>query len=217
MRNHKTGCGRCHRNICCCPRPATSCICPPGPPGPPGLPGSNGDPGPQGPTGFPGSDGAQGPQGIPGSDNASSFLKFSGRAESGDTPESNIVTSLADAGFDFTFAHNTADTHQPYYPLTRDVELLAFAARLGLPIINEAPGGVISVQVRQRVGDFGVESVVAPFLANFTPTGTSSSTITIVAPGPIVIPAGNKIRIVAVASGDLSAALYPITALLELR
>ena len=48
MRNHKTGCGRCSRNICCCPRtPAvTSCICPPGPPGPPGLPGSDGLPGP---------------------------------------------------------------------------------------------------------------------------------------------------------------------------
>ena len=45
MRNHKTGCGRCHRKVCCCPRPATSCLCPPGPPGPqgpPGPPGSNG-------------------------------------------------------------------------------------------------------------------------------------------------------------------------------
>ena len=47
MRNHKTGCGRCHRNVCCCPRRpvATSCICPPGPQGPPGPPGSNATPG----------------------------------------------------------------------------------------------------------------------------------------------------------------------------
>ena len=67
MRNHKTGCGRCHRSACCCPRPTSSCICPPGPPGPPGLPGSNGVLGPQGPVGLPGSDGPVGPQGPPGS------------------------------------------------------------------------------------------------------------------------------------------------------
>ena len=58
MRNHKTGCGRCDRRACCCPRPTSSCICPPGPPGPPGLPGSNGAAGPLGPPG---------PQGPPGS------------------------------------------------------------------------------------------------------------------------------------------------------
>ena len=52
MRNHKTGCGRCHRKVCCCQRPVTtSCICPPGPPGP------------EGPQGPPGSTGAQGPAG----------------------------------------------------------------------------------------------------------------------------------------------------------
>ena len=42
MRNHKTGCGRCSRKVCCCPRPVTSCLCPPGPAGPPGPPGSAG-------------------------------------------------------------------------------------------------------------------------------------------------------------------------------
>ena len=52
MRNHKTGCGRCSRKVCCCPRPAaSSCICPPGPPGPSGLPGSDGVAGPPGPPG----------------------------------------------------------------------------------------------------------------------------------------------------------------------
>ena len=51
MRNHKTGCGRCHRKVCCCPRT----------PGPPGPPGSNGTAGPPGPPGLPGSTGPAGP------------------------------------------------------------------------------------------------------------------------------------------------------------
>ena len=44
MRNHKTGCGRCSRKVCCCPRtPVTSsCICPPGPQGPAGPTGPAG-------------------------------------------------------------------------------------------------------------------------------------------------------------------------------
>ena len=42
MRNHKTGCNRCSRKVCCCPRPASSCICPPGPPGPQGPAGPAG-------------------------------------------------------------------------------------------------------------------------------------------------------------------------------
>ena len=63
MRNHGTGCGRCRRKLCCCPRTASSCICPPGPPGPPGLPGSDGIVGPPGPQGLPGSTGATGPAG----------------------------------------------------------------------------------------------------------------------------------------------------------
>ena len=79
MRNHKTGCGRCRRDICCCPRNRNSCLCPPGPagpPGPPGPPGSEGivgPAGPPGPAGLPGSDGAAGlpgPPGLPGSDGA---------------------------------------------------------------------------------------------------------------------------------------------------
>ena len=61
MRNHKTGCGRCSRKVCCCPRPVTSCLCPPGPPGPPGPTGTAGA---AGPSGLPGSDGASGLPGL---------------------------------------------------------------------------------------------------------------------------------------------------------
>ena len=57
MRNSKSGCSRCRRNVCCCPRPVSSCICPPGPPGPPGPSGQQGVPGAQGPEGPPGSTG----------------------------------------------------------------------------------------------------------------------------------------------------------------
>ena len=75
MRNHKTGCGRCHRNICCC------CPLPPGPPGPPG---SNGAPGPQGPQGPPGSNAS------PATDTAS--LAFSGIITD------NLTNYLANSG-----------------------------------------------------------------------------------------------------------------------
>ena len=70
MRNSKTGCSRCRRNICCCPRAVASCLCPPGPAGPQGLPGVAGPPGPLGPPGLVGSNGPAGPSGLPGSDGA---------------------------------------------------------------------------------------------------------------------------------------------------
>ena len=68
MRNSKTGCSRCRRNVCCCPRAVASCLCPPGPAGPQGLPGVAGPPGPLGPPGLVGSNGTAGPPGLPGSD-----------------------------------------------------------------------------------------------------------------------------------------------------
>ena len=60
MRNHKSGCDRCHRNVCCCPRSvASSCLCPPGPPGPSGPDGSTGATGATG-AGATGATGATG-------------------------------------------------------------------------------------------------------------------------------------------------------------
>lgn len=76
MRNHKTGCGRCSRKVCCCPRTPTSCICPPGPPGP------------AGPPGPPGSDATPGAGG-------GGLLKFSGTVAVGTI---GVESYLADGG-----------------------------------------------------------------------------------------------------------------------
>lgn len=99
MRNHKSGCGRCNRHVCCCPpkRVVSSCICPPGPPGPPGLPGSTG---PQGPRGLPGLPGSNAPFGS--TDSIEKWTGTLGLAAGLEVPvpvlgtELGIATYLAD-------------------------------------------------------------------------------------------------------------------------
>lgn len=137
--HHKNGCGRCWRDICCCPpRNRSSCLCPPGPPGPPGLPGSDGPPGfpgsdgiagPPGPPGPPGLPGSDGPPGLPGSDGppgpegpaggAFAPLKWSGNV-------TGVGTNyLADAG-----VLTPAPSTQNLYPSAVAGTLTAFATNL---------------------------------------------------------------------------------------
>ena len=125
MRNHKTGCGRCSRKVCCCPRPsvATSCICPPGPPGPAG---------PAGPAGSNGT--------TPLS--AGGLLKFSGIAVASEA--AGLVAYLADSGFLQVPA--LAPILDPIeYPIAADRTLVNLSAAASGPAL--LPGQTLDVEV----------------------------------------------------------------------
>lgn len=188
MRNHKTGCGRCSRNVCCCPRPAvtSSCICPPGPPGPPGLPGSNGVAGPPGPTGATGATGATGPVGPAGPSAlglTTGLLAFSGTVAIPAIVGGNIYT-LPDRG------HGTVLPvgELIVYPVARDVILRDISARSEQALsINQGvlievlvnglvvPGGSINL-TNSPAPDTGTSLFAAPVLV--TPADSYSVRVT---------------------------------------
>ena len=155
MRNHKTGCGRCHRNVCCCPRtPVTSsCICPPGPPGP------------AGPAGPPGSDGSTIFPTL-----STALYKWSGlSANPASTPAEH-----SDSGDEFTLG----PTPRIEYPVVGDQTLDVFRVNLLEALSGEdndltftlyhrvgGAGSFIPIaSVSYATGGSGQQSDVGPFV-----------------------------------------------------
>lgn len=199
MRNHKTGCDRCHRKVCCCPR-TVSCICPPGPPGPVGPAGSTGSTGPAGPpgsTGPAGPAGSTGPAGPIGT-NATGLLAFSGQVNTPDTIGQNVF-GLADGGVGIipVVGLNTK-------PVARDTILrdLAVLSAGGLQPNN-------TVRVALRID--GIE--VAALIFNSITAPGPNTTLTFPF-GPLEVPAGSlyELRVEATSSVADAGSTYFLTA-----
>ena len=140
MNRHKTGCNRCHKSRCCCPRvrSVSSCVCPPGPQGPAG---------PQGP------EGASGAQGLPGVGHP--VLAFSGLINAA----ANTTTYFANGGRDVA-----ADLDPHAYPVDEAFTLETIAANVDTALPDDAVvvvslmrnGAPTGISVTYEEGDSGI-------------------------------------------------------------
>lgn len=164
MRQHGSGCDRCRRKLCCCPRAVSSCVCPPGPPGPPGL---------AGPPGPAGSTGPAGPAGSPSA--AILAYKFSGSADDSTT---FYLADTATGGAELAFPVR--------YPVGDDYDVLQFSTRLSA---TDAGGGAtITVELVKRTNNAGAAIVLATSTYVIPP----ATSIDVVQNG-IIVPGANVV------------------------
>ena len=176
MRNHKTVCGRCHRNLCCCPRtaPVSSCICPPGPTGPQGLPGVAGPTGPVGPRGLTGEVGAAGAAGATGAAGAVGATGPQGPTADGEIwiPLAGLLAAGTVGVVNMSFAVGTADVNSLVMgaePVPVMVPRTATVTRVAARISRVLqPGEFITLFV--RAFPEGTSFNVFPAFSSATPT-----------------------------------------------
>ena len=135
MRNQKTGCGRCHRNVCCCPG-ATGATGADGMPGSVGATGASGAPGPAdgatGATGADGADGADGATGVQGDEGATGATGATGD------------TILAASEF-FGLTAGTGNPGPTDYAATIPARTTAGTGRVPFPQDVSTSGGIVRV------------------------------------------------------------------------